>query len=168
MKCLVSERAPWTPTNQLRRQASAPAQNVGVVVGDPLELNAHKIRQASHPSDARHASAQGKPATRAAAPRTQSLGLPTVDVTPQCDHRHRPVNHLRASVAERAGWSGRWLRRGSGCGVDDDGVAEAFELRNRIVHGYWSIDLEILHSTALDDLPEFVIQLRKVLDELEA
>jgi uncharacterized protein with HEPN domain len=47
-------------------------------------------------------------------------------------------------------------------------VAEAFELRNRIVHGYWSIDLEILHSTALDDLPEFVIQLRKVLDELEA
>jgi len=28
--------------------------------------------------------------------------------------------------------------------------------------------LEILHSTALDDLPEFVTQLRSVLDQLEA
>lgn len=46
--------------------------------------------------------------------------------------------------------------------------ARPSQLRNRIVHGYWSIDLEILHSTALDDLPEFVIQLRKVLDQLEA
>ncbi len=26
-------------------------------------------------------------------------------------------------------------------------------LRNRIVHGYWSIDLEILHTTATDQLP---------------
>ena len=29
-------------------------------------------------------------------------------------------------------------------------------LRNRIVHGYWSIDLEILHTTATDQLPTFI------------
>jgi uncharacterized protein with HEPN domain len=46
--------------------------------------------------------------------------------------------------------------------------ARPTQLRNRIVHGYWSIDLEILHSTALDDLPEFVTHLRSVLDQLEA
>ncbi|MCA1696301.1 MAG: DUF86 domain-containing protein [Actinobacteria bacterium] len=41
-------------------------------------------------------------------------------------------------------------------------------LRNRVVHGYWSIDLEILHTTATDLLPGFVVQLRDVLAELEA
>ncbi|MCA1703515.1 MAG: DUF86 domain-containing protein, partial [Actinobacteria bacterium] len=41
-------------------------------------------------------------------------------------------------------------------------------LRNRVVHGYWSIDLEILHTTATDLLPGFVAQLRDVLAELEA
>ncbi len=41
-------------------------------------------------------------------------------------------------------------------------------LRNRIVHGYWSIDVEILHTTATDLLPGFVEQLRRVLAELEA
>ncbi len=41
-------------------------------------------------------------------------------------------------------------------------------LRNRIVHGYWSIDLEILHTTARDQLPELVGQLRSVLADLEA
>ena len=40
-------------------------------------------------------------------------------------------------------------------------------LRNRIVHGYWSIDLEVLHTTAADLLPDFVTQLRAVLAELE-
>ena len=39
-------------------------------------------------------------------------------------------------------------------------------LRNRIVHGYWSIDLEILHTTASDQLPTFVADLRKVLNAL--
>jgi uncharacterized protein with HEPN domain len=28
-------------------------------------------------------------------------------------------------------------------------------LRNRIVHGYWSIDLDILYSTGRDDIPRF-------------
>jgi uncharacterized protein with HEPN domain len=36
-------------------------------------------------------------------------------------------------------------------------------LRNRIIHGYWSIDLEILHTTATDLLPGFIEELRRVL-----
>lgn len=36
-------------------------------------------------------------------------------------------------------------------------------LRNRIVHGYWSIDLDVLHTTATEQLPAFADQLRKVL-----
>jgi uncharacterized protein with HEPN domain len=36
-------------------------------------------------------------------------------------------------------------------------------LRNRIVHGYWSIDLEVLHTTATDRLPAFTSDLRRVL-----
>jgi uncharacterized protein with HEPN domain len=46
--------------------------------------------------------------------------------------------------------------------------AQPARLRNRIVHGYWSIDLEILHATATDLLPEFAQQLRKALATLEA
>lgn len=34
------------------------------------------------------------------------------------------------------------------------------QLRNRIVHGYWSIDLSILVRNATDQLPPFVAQLR--------
>ena len=40
-------------------------------------------------------------------------------------------------------------------------------LRNRIVHGYWSIDLTVLHTTACDLLGPFADQLRGVLAELE-
>ena len=39
-------------------------------------------------------------------------------------------------------------------------------LRNRIVHGYWSIDMEILHTTATDLLPGFVEELRAVVTAL--
>jgi uncharacterized protein with HEPN domain len=39
-------------------------------------------------------------------------------------------------------------------------------LRNRIVHGYWSIDLEVLHTTATDQLPAFTADLRRVLATL--
>jgi uncharacterized protein with HEPN domain len=58
----------------------------------------------------------------------------------------------------------------------DDGVKARFpdiewarpaQLRNRVIHGYWSIDLEILHTTATDLLPGFVDQLRTVLADLE-
>jgi uncharacterized protein with HEPN domain len=31
------------------------------------------------------------------------------------------------------------------------------------VHGYWSVDLEILHTTASDLLPQLIGQLRAVL-----
>jgi uncharacterized protein with HEPN domain len=40
-------------------------------------------------------------------------------------------------------------------------------LRNRIVHGYWSIDLEVLHTTAAEQLPAFANDLRKVLTALD-
>lgn len=42
------------------------------------------------------------------------------------------------------------------------------QLRNRVVHGYWSVDFAILHTTATDQLHSFVEQLRRVLEELEA
>lgn len=41
-------------------------------------------------------------------------------------------------------------------------------LRNRIVHGYWSVDMAILHETATNDLPAFVARLRDVLLALQA
>jgi uncharacterized protein with HEPN domain len=40
-------------------------------------------------------------------------------------------------------------------------------LRNRIIHGYWSIDLEVVHTTARDELPGFIEQLRAAMRELE-
>jgi uncharacterized protein with HEPN domain len=40
-------------------------------------------------------------------------------------------------------------------------------LRNRIVHGYWSIDLGVLHTTASEQLPGFTGELRKVLGALQ-
>ena len=42
------------------------------------------------------------------------------------------------------------------------------QLRNRVIHGYWSIDVEILHTTAGELLPAFIEQLRGALAELEA
>jgi uncharacterized protein with HEPN domain len=36
-------------------------------------------------------------------------------------------------------------------------------MRNRIVHGYWSIDLDVLLATAGDDLPGFAGDVRAVL-----
>jgi uncharacterized protein with HEPN domain len=35
----------------------------------------------------------------------------------------------------------------------------ATRLRNRIVHGYWNIDVETLVATAADDLPQMIGQL---------
>ncbi len=46
--------------------------------------------------------------------------------------------------------------------------ARPSQLRNRIVRGYWSIDLEVLHATAIDDLPAFTGQLKAVLEKLES
>jgi uncharacterized protein with HEPN domain len=40
-------------------------------------------------------------------------------------------------------------------------------LRNRIVHGYWSIDLDILITTATEQLPAMVDQLRALQSVLD-
>jgi uncharacterized protein with HEPN domain len=40
-------------------------------------------------------------------------------------------------------------------------------LRNRVVHGYWTIDLEILHVTAIDFLPGFIASLHTILLAIE-
>ena len=42
--------------------------------------------------------------------------------------------------------------------------ADPARMRNRIVHGYWTIDFEVLVATARDDLPEFVTNVRAILD----
>jgi hypothetical protein len=40
---------------------------------------------------------------------------------------------------------------------------QPIRLRNRIVHCYWSIDLEVLHTAAAEQLPAFAADLRHVL-----
>lgn len=40
-------------------------------------------------------------------------------------------------------------------------------LRNRIVHGYWSIDLSILLAVATDELPDFLLSIREILRNLD-
>jgi uncharacterized protein with HEPN domain len=42
------------------------------------------------------------------------------------------------------------------------GWSDPVRLRNRIVHGYWSVDLDILVATARGDLPAFVEQARTI------
>jgi uncharacterized protein with HEPN domain len=41
-------------------------------------------------------------------------------------------------------------------------------LRNRIIHGYWSIDLDIVHTTAEQQLPGFAAALRRILSTVES
>ena len=36
------------------------------------------------------------------------------------------------------------------------------------MHGYWSIDMDILHTTATEQLPSFADDLRKILQALTA
>jgi uncharacterized protein with HEPN domain len=43
---------------------------------------------------------------------------------------------------------------------------QPIRLRNRIIHGYWSIDLEVLHTTATEQLPAFTANLRTVLSSI--
>jgi uncharacterized protein with HEPN domain len=42
--------------------------------------------------------------------------------------------------------------------------SDPIRLRNRIVHGYWSIELDILVAAARYDLPGLIGDLRRVLD----
>jgi uncharacterized protein with HEPN domain len=44
--------------------------------------------------------------------------------------------------------------------------ARPTQLRNRIVHGYWSVDLDVLYATALDQLPAFLAQVKEVFESL--
>lgn len=48
----------------------------------------------------------------------------------------------------------------------DVGWRRPADTRNRIIHGYWSIDLEILYTTANDQLGGLVKALRSVLDDM--
>lgn len=41
------------------------------------------------------------------------------------------------------------------------------DTRNRIIHGYWSIDLEILHTTAQEQLGGLIKGLRAMLEEFD-
>lgn len=45
--------------------------------------------------------------------------------------------------------------------------ARPTRLRNRIVHGYWSADLDILVTTAIDDFPSYAADLTGVMNRLE-
>lgn len=40
---------------------------------------------------------------------------------------------------------------------------DPIRLRNRIVHGYWSVDIEVLIDTANDDLPVLIQSLEAVV-----
>lgn len=42
--------------------------------------------------------------------------------------------------------------------------ADASRTRNRIVHGYWSVDFEVLAAIARDDLPFFLVGVRSLFD----
>lgn len=44
--------------------------------------------------------------------------------------------------------------------------ADASRTRNRIVHGYWSVDFEVLSAIARDDLPAFLVGVRSALDAM--
>lgn len=40
----------------------------------------------------------------------------------------------------------------------------AIRLRNRIIHGYWSVDLDVIYSVAIYDLPAFTASIRAILN----
>ncbi|MCB1302162.1 MAG: DUF86 domain-containing protein [Tetrasphaera sp.] len=43
----------------------------------------------------------------------------------------------------------------------------ATRMRNRIVHGYWDIDVATLVATAADDLPQMIAQLERFITVLD-
>ena len=43
---------------------------------------------------------------------------------------------------------------------------DASRLRNRVVHGYWSVDFDVLITTASDDLPSFLAGVKNIPDFL--
>ena len=43
--------------------------------------------------------------------------------------------------------------------------SQPVRMRNRIVHGYWSVDLDVIHAVALHDLPGFAAQVASIAEE---
>lgn len=41
--------------------------------------------------------------------------------------------------------------------------SDPIRLRNRLVHGYWSIEMEVVVATTSDDLPPLLEQLQAIL-----
>jgi predicted nucleotidyltransferase len=115
--------------------------------------------------------------------------LPTLRATsfattsPQCAPVRGLALSVLGSIARREPTAGSGvdllyqLRPGARIGweIDDlaGGLAEIFgrpvdlssgsRLRKRVVHGYWSVDVEILYTTAAEQLGEFVRPLREGL-----
>ena len=86
------------------------------------------------------------------------------------------VGQLEADRQRRDALLWNFTVLGEAAGQLSDEVTERFpdvpwqqpvRLRNRIIHGYWSIDLEILHATATGQLPAFTEDLRKALRFLD-
>jgi uncharacterized protein with HEPN domain len=46
--------------------------------------------------------------------------------------------------------------------------SDPVRLRNWIVHGYWSVDVEVLLATARDDLPAFLGKVRAIATSTDA
>lgn len=44
--------------------------------------------------------------------------------------------------------------------------SQPVRLRNRIVHGYWSVDLDVIHAVALQDLPGFATQVAGIAEQI--
>lgn len=44
--------------------------------------------------------------------------------------------------------------------------ADPVRLRNRIVHGYWSVEIDVLVSTARSDIPGLLADVRSIRDAL--
>lgn len=42
-----------------------------------------------------------------------------------------------------------------------------YAMRNRVAHGYFKIDLELIWKTIHTDLPELYVQIRQLLDEFK-
>jgi len=85
--------------------------------------------------------------------------------TPAADRQRRDALLWNSTVL---GEAAAQLREDLKARFPEIAWARPSRLRNRIVQGYWSIDVEILHTTATDDLPRFVGQLRDVLVDLSS
>ncbi|MGB8021773.1 MAG: HepT-like ribonuclease domain-containing protein [Candidatus Nanopelagicales bacterium] len=91
--------------------------------------------------------------------------------------REQPVDRLRADLNARDAllWNMTII------GEAANQLSEAFRarfpgvawrkpisLRNRIVHGYWGIDLDIVHTAAAAELPDFLDGVRAVRDVVDS